>query len=300
MITTIILTYNEERHIKRCIENAFRFSSQVFIVDSFSTDNTCVIAESMGAQVYQNKWENNYAQQLNWGLTHLPINTEWIFRLDADEYLTDELVDEINQKLPAVSRNVTGIIFERKMMFLGKLIKRGNVKWNMLRLFRTGIGKCEERWMDEHIVLSSGDTAQFEHHFVDDNTNPLGWWIAKHNGYSIREAIDLLQVELNFLPESKEADSKQLAKDAGAKRAKKKKYANMPLFWRSFIYFLYRYFFKLGFLEGKVGFLWHFLQGWWYRTLVDAKIYEIKKACGTDTAKMKAFIKEQYQIDLDK
>lgn len=297
-ISTIILTYNEEKHIRRCIANAQRFSKHIFLVDSFSTDKTKDIAESMGAIVYQNKWENNYARQLNWGLNNLPITTPWVFRLDADEYLSNELIDEIHIKFPKIPETISGIVMERKMVFLGKTIQRGNVQWNMLRLFRYGKGHCEERWMDEHIVLTEGEAVQWNNCFYDDNLNPLGWWIAKHNGYSIREAVDLLDIELDFLSKVDGNMPVSMSKDAESKRLKKQKYANMPLFWRSFIYFIYRYLFKLGFTEGKEGFLWHFLQGWWYRTLVDAKIYEIKKHCGTDPSKIKTFLKENYQIDL--
>lgn len=298
-ISTIILTYNEERHIERCISNAFRFSSQVYLVDSYSSDKTVEIAERLGAKVYQNKWENNYAKQLNWGLENLPIETEWVFRLDADEYLTDALIDEIHNRLPLIDNEISGIVFERKMYFLDTLMTKGMLQMNMLRLFKYQHGFCEERWMDEHIVLTQGKSVQFRGFFVDHNLNPLGWWIQKHNGYSIREAIDLLNLEYNFLsPKSAEAQQYEMSADALSKREKKKKYANMPLFWRSFVYFLYRYIFKLGFTQGKEGFLWHFFQGWWYRTLVDAKVYEVKKACGDDKEKIKKYIHQNYHIKL--
>ncbi|WP_447641632.1 MULTISPECIES: glycosyltransferase family 2 protein [Chitinophagaceae] len=295
-ISTIILTYNEELHIERCIRNAQRFSKEIFLVDSFSTDKTIMIAEALGAKVYQNKWENNYAKQLNWGLENLPIQTEWAFRLDADEYLSDGLIEEILQKVPSVDGDVSGIVFERKIVFLGRTINKGNVKWNMLRLFRYGKGFCEERWMDEHIVLTEGKSVMWNGYFVDDNINPLGWWIQKHNAYSIREAIDLLNLEYNFLPECEKQITGEMSQDADAKRKKKQRYANLPLFWRCFYFFVYRYVFKGGFTEGKEGFLWHFLQGWWYRTLVDAKILEIKKASGNDLAKMKTYIENNYHI----
>jgi hypothetical protein len=135
-----------------------------------------------------------------------------------------------------------------------------------------------------------------DHYFVDHNLNTLGWWTTKHNNYSIREAIDLLDAELGLI--GKTDDKAVLSKDAADKRAKKLKYSKMPLFWRSFFYFVYRYFVKLGFTEGKVGFLWSLLQGWWYRTLVDTKIYEIRKHCGSDVIKIKEFIRKNYQIDL--
>jgi glycosyltransferase involved in cell wall biosynthesis len=298
-ITTIILTYNEERHIARCIKNAQQFSSEIFLVDSFSSDKTVEIAEALGAKVYQNKWENNYAKQFNWGLDNLPITKDWVFRLDADEYLTPNLIQVINSKLPELSKTISGVVFERKMYFLDTLMERGMLQMNMLRLFRYKHGFCEERWMDEHIVLTQGKSTQFEGYFVDHNQNSLGWWTQKHNNYASREAIDLLNLEYNFIaPKTEQAKAYELSADAQSKRDKKKKYANMPLFWRAFIYFVYRYFFKLGFTQGKEGFLWHFLQGWWYRSLVDAKIYEVKKACGDDTQKMKEFIFKNYQIKL--
>lgn len=297
-IATIILTYNEEKHIERCIKNAQRFSKEIFLVDSFSTDRTKEIAESLGAVVYQNKWENNYARQFNYGLNNLPITCDWVFRLDADEYLTDALVDEIKIKFNSVPENVSGIIFERKMYFLGKLMNKGMLRMNMLRLFRYKHGFCEERWMDEHIVLTEGTSIMYDNYFVDHNLNSLGWWTQKHNGYSIREAIDLLDVELGLIEKPESVQKYEVTADAKYKREKKLKYAKMKLFWRSFIYFIYRYIFKFGFTEGKEGFLWHFLQGWWYRTLVDAKIYEIKKACGNNPEKIKQFVKDNYQINL--
>ena len=297
-ISTIILTYNEEKHIERCVKNAFRFSDKVYLVDSFSNDNTVKIAESLGAIVYQNKWENNHSKQFNWGIENLPIKTDWIFRLDADEYLSEDLIYEVNTKLSTVEEDVSGIVMERKMVFLGRKITKGNIKWNMLRLFRNGKGKCEDRWMDEHIVLGEGRTIMFENCFYDDNLNSLGWWISKHNGYSIREAIDLLNLKYELIKDKKEKISMAMSADADSKRKKKQKYNEMPLFWRSFFYFIYRYLFKLGFLDGKEGFLWHFLQGFWYRTLVDAKIFEIEKYAKGDKDKIREFIKNNYDYNL--
>lgn len=295
-ITTIILTYNEEKHIERCITNAKKFSNEIFLVDSFSSDKTKEIAESLGAKVYQNKWENNHSKQFNWGLNNLPITNEWVFRLDADEYLSDELINEINNKVNNIPAAISGVIFERKMYFLNTLITKGMPKMNILRMFRYGKAVCEDRWMDEHIVITEGGTMHFENYFVDHNLNSLGWWIEKHNGYSIREAIELLDVEYNIIAKSDSAIKYDVTDEAKYKRDKKLKYAKMKLFWRSFIYFAYRYFFKLGFTQGKEGFLWHFLQGWWYRTLVDAKIFEIKKACGNDSQKIKNYIRDVYKI----
>ena len=295
-ISVIILTYNEEIHIQRCIESVKSIAKAVFLVDSFSTDATLSIAQSMGAKVYQNKWENNYAKQMNWGLTNLPISTKWVLRLDADEYLTPELITELNSKLTILPEDVTGVVFPLRRVFMNRIIKRGTGTVKLLRLFQYQKAHCEQRLMDEHIQLNEGHSVEFTHAFADHNLNNIAWWTTKHNGYSIREAVDLLDIELGLFGNTQ--NELQLSEQAAAKRRKKHKYAMQPLFWRSFAYFLYRYFIRLGFLEGKEGFLWHFLQGWWYRTLVDAKVYEIKKACGTDTLKIKAYLKKEYGMEV--
>lgn len=295
-ICIIILTFNEEIHIKRCIESIKDIARDIFVVDCFSTDNTIEIAKSLGARVIQHKWEGNQSKQFNWALENLPITTKWVLRLDADEYLLPELTDEIKQKLDTLQESVTGIVFKRRHLFLNTWLKRGTYPVKLLRLFRYKKAICEQRWMDEHIVLLEGEAIEFENDFVDHNLNNLTWWTDKHNRYAIREAIDLLDIELGLI-ENKNTNTK-LSPQAARKREKKLKYARQPLFIRSFLYFVYRYIFKLGFLEGKEGFLWHFLQGWWYRTLVDAKIFEIKLACGNNKKKIKEYLLKEYGINV--
>ena len=297
-ITAIILTYNEELHIKRCFDNISSFVDEVYIIDSFSTDKTLEIARTYGnVRILQNKWVN-YATQFNWALENARITSKWVLRLDADEYLTDELKDELKKRLQVVPDDITGIVFPLRRVWMGKIIRHGMPQVKLLRLFQYGKAKSEVRLMDEHIQLLEGTSIEFNYEFADDNLNNLSWWTNKHIGYAIREAVDLLDMEY-VLTGSAHADSqKELNGQAKSKRLKKHKYAKQPLFWRSFAYFCYRYFLKLGFLDGKEGFLWHFLQGWWYRTLVDAKIFEIKKACGNDSEKIKQYLKLEYHIEL--
>ena len=151
--------------------------------------------------------------------------------------------------------------------------------------------------MDEHIVTTSGKDLCLRGEFADDNLNDLSWWTRKHVDYAVREAGDLLNIEFNFLGNT-EGELSQVTGQAGAKRLKKLRYAKLPLFWRSFAYFIYRYFLRGGFLDGREGFLWHFLQGFWYRTLVDANVLELKKACGSDPEKIKTLLQEKYHISL--
>ncbi len=295
-ITAIILTYNEEIHLQRCLNSVKSICSEIIVVDSFSADKTQEIAETNGATFVQNTWKN-YAEQFNWALDNLNIKTEWILRLDADEYLSDNLKKELQENLSNVTTATNGITFPLRRVFLGKQINHGGTNnIRLLRMFRTNKGRAESRWMDEHIELDNGATLDFKECFSDDNLNNISWWTQKHVGYAIREAVDLLDIELGLINPLNKKES--IDKQALTKRKIKYKYVKQPLFFRAFAYFVYRYFIKLGFMDGKVGFLWHFLQGWWYRTLVDVKVYEIKKQCGNDVIKIKHYLKQYYNINL--
>lgn len=289
-ISVIILTYNEKIHIERCINNAKKFAKDIYLVDCFSNDGTVEIATSMGAKVFQHPWEN-YSKQFNWALQNLPIKTEWVWRMDADEYLSDELIDELHKKLPSLPNGINGFTAPCLRIFMGRYIKHGIIPLILLRLFKIKYAVCENRYMDEHIQLSEGKIETLGNPFYDDNLNGLTWWTNKHNGYATREAIDLLLTEYNLLPQESVVNSGAHSESI---RKKKLKYIKLPLFWRAFAFFILRYFFRLGFLDGKEGFLWHFLQGFWYRTLADAKVYEIKKKYNFDSKKIQAFLKENY------
>ena len=296
-ISVIILTYNEELHIRRCLENICPIAKKVIVVDSPSTDSTVAICHEFdNVEVVAHKYPGNQAEQFNWAIDNLGIETEWVLRLDADEYLTPELIDELKEKLPTLPNDVNGIIFNRRHIFMGKWVKRGVYPVKLLRMFRYGKGVCEQRLMDEHIQLTEGRFVEFNYDFCDDNLNNLSWWTQKHIGYAIREATDLLDMEYDLTGSAKNDETINLSSQALKKRRRKHGYAKKPLFWRSFAYFMYRYFFKLGFLEGKEGFLWHFLQGWWYRTLVDAKVYEIKRKSEGNPDRIKAILRDEYNI----
>lgn len=298
-ITVIILTKNEELHIRRCLDNVTKFSQKIFVVDCQSTDRTVDIChEYKNVEVIQHEWPGNQAAQFNWAIDNLPIETAWILRMDADEYCTHELVREMEEKLPFMAENVSAVVLPLGRAFMGRILKHGIVNGvKMIRLFRRGKVRYEQRIMDEHLEVLEGETITFNSKFVDDNRLNIRKFIEKHNNYSCREAALLLDTEFG-LSTNEERNKEDFAKVVKAKRAQKAKYAQMPLFWRSFAYFIYRYIFKLGFLDGKEGFLWDFLQGWWYRTLVDAKIYEIKKACGNDKEKIREYLKKEYGISL--
>lgn len=275
-VTAIILTFNEERHLARCIASLQGVATSIVVADCFSSDATLDIARAQGARVLQREWVN-YATQFNWALTQLDADTDWVLRIDADEVLTPALVAEIQARLPGVGPQIDGVYWGRRMTFQGRLIRHGGVfPVRVLRLLRHGHGQCENRWMDEHIKVA-GPTVDFVGEMIDDNLNPLTWWVDKHNRYASREAIDLLNLEYGFMPRDTVA-SLRGAKQAGVKRwIKEEVYARLPGGLRAFAYFFYRYVLRLGFLDGHAGTAFHFLQGFWYRYLVDAKVAEVKR-----------------------
>jgi len=296
-LSVIILTYNEEIHIRRCLENVKQFASKVYVVDCFSIDRTAQIAKELGAEVIEHEWPGNQAEQFNWALDNLPITTEWILRLDADEYLLPGLIEELLEKLPVIPESVSALSLSRARAFCGKILHHGIVNnIRIIRIFRKGKARYEKRLMDEHLSVLSGETIDMKNQFVDDNRMPIGLFIDKHNGYATREAALLLDAEYHLT--NMDSLPQDYGREVEKKRTQKARYARIPLFWRAFGYFVYRYIIKLGFLDGKEGFLWDFLQGWWYRTLVDAKVYEIKKACGDDKEKMRHFLQDKYNITL--
>lgn len=296
-LSVIILTYNEELHIARCLDNVSPVAKEIFIIDCYSTDKTLEIAKRYhNVNILQNKWVNNYAYQFNWALKNAPITGKWILRLDADEYLLPELIEELKEKLPNISDNISGISFNRRHIFMDKWMRYGIYPVTLLRLFRFGKGECEQRLMDEHIQITEGENILFDNDFCDHNLNNLSWFCHKHVNYAVREAADLIDIEIGLTGAAETDNTRIINKQAEGKRRMKHSYAKKPLFWRSFIYFLYRYFWKGAWRDGKEGFIFTFIQGWWYRTLVDAKVYEIKKKCGDDPVKIKELLQKEYGI----
>lgn len=297
MISVLILTYNESLHIKRCIESLQGFAQEIFIVDSYSTDDTVQIATALGAKVYQHPW-TNYATQYQWGLDNCPVETPWVMRMDADEYVTPALVAEIMERLPGLNASISGIVLKRQVYFMDRWIRYGGYyPIKLLRIWRTGYGTIEQRWMDEHIKLKEGLTLEFAQDFVDHNLNNLSWWTEKHNSYATREAVDLLNKKYHFFSEDS-IDTALKAQDAQKRRYKNNLYSRSPLFLRAILYFLLRYIIQFGFLDGKPGLIWHSLQGLWYRFLVDAKITQIEYVARKEGISVAEVLKSHYNFKL--
>ena len=299
-LTVIILTYNEELHLARCLESALQLTPNIVVIDCFSTDRTVEIAQSFGVTVLQRAWDGSHSTQVNWALdqlAQLPIQTEWVMRIDADEVLSPELIDQIKATLPTVAPQINGISCIRKITFQGKLIRFGGVGKNrVMRIFRYGFGQSESRWMDEHIKVE-GQLIALSGAMIDDNLRSLAWWIEKHNGYSSREAVDLLNLEYQFAQQNSVAALSNSS--IGLKRwIKENIYAKLPGGARSLAYFTWRYVFMLGFLDGSRGTQFHFFQALWYRYLVDCKVAEVKRYMKEHQVGAVVAVKNVLGIDL--
>lgn len=298
-LTVIVLTRNEQIHIERCLRSVKPIASRLFVVDSFSSDETVRIARSLGAQVVQREWKN-YADQFQWAIEQCAPQSEWLMRMDADEYLEPAAQEELWQLLAAPPKELDGIYIRRKVLFEGQWIRHGGFYPHiLLRLWRANKGCIEQRWMDEHIVLPpDARTRLLRGHLVDENLKGMTFWTSKHNLYASREAVDLLN---NKYPLFAKDDGLKAMDDPQArwKRVLKDRvYSRLPAGVRAFLYFLYRYFLLLGFLDGRKGFLWHFMQGFWYRLLVDVKIMEIEERSHGDLRQMRQILLNEHGISV--
>jgi hypothetical protein len=226
----------------------------------------------------ENKFEN-YARQFQWALSHAPIEATWVMRLDADEIIEPALVAEIKTKLPSLPPDVVGINLKRKHIFLGRWIRfGGRYPLILLRIWRHGQGRIEQRWMDEHMVVWGGNTVTFDCPFSDINLNDLTFFTEKHNKYATREAVEILNQKHKLFETDEALNARSASVQASIKRMVKERIYNLlPIWIGPLFYFLYRYIAQLGFLDGKPGFIYHFLQGCWYRFLVGAKVVEFER-----------------------
>lgn len=275
-VTVIILTYNEGVHIERAIRSVRDFVHSVYVVDSGSKDDTVALAKGAGAHVLYNPFENQ-AQQFRWALDNIPIETDWVMRLDADEVIEDDLSAEIVRKLPDLPREITGVNLKRKHYFMGRWVRYGGrYPVVLLRLWRKGAAHVEQRWMDEHMLLDHGVATTFSGNFADINLRDLTFFTDKHNQYATREAIQVLVKKYRLLNYEQEGDLSSMS--AKLKRfLKEKLYNKLPFQLSAGGYFLFRYVVQLGFLDSREGRIYHILQGFWYRYLVGAKLVELER-----------------------
>jgi len=276
-LTAIILTYDEELHLERCIRSVKPVASRIYVVDSFSTDDTVEIARRQGAEVVQRKFKNQ-ADQFQWALDNLPIDTNWVMRIDADEYISTKLAASMTELIPRAPVSVSGFYVDRLVVFLGRPIRHGGFyPMRVLKIWRMGLGRVEQRWIDEYCIVKQGLVDYCPGDLIDENLRDLTWWTDKHNKYSSRRMIDLLDRELQLGLSQHALSGKVSRRQVIYHRIKTKIYPALPPYLRAFAYYLYRYVFRLGFLDGQQGLVFCFLQAFWNLFLVDAKLYEARR-----------------------
>jgi glycosyltransferase involved in cell wall biosynthesis len=269
-LSIVILTYNEEANLPFALASVKTLDARVYVVDSGSSDNTSAIARAGGCEVVVHPFTTQ-AEQINWALESIAFDTDWIMRLDADEVVTPQLASELQEVLPRAASDTTGFEVKRRVVFWNQWIRHGGYypTW-LLRVWKRGTARSEQRWMDEHMISTKGRIGRLRNDIIDENHKGVGFWVDKHNHYADREVNDLV---------SAQGSSSQLAisGQAGRRRwLKQRVYTRLPLFFRAFAYWFFRYVLRLGFLDGIPGLVFHFNQALWYRLLVDAKLYEMR------------------------
>lgn len=297
-ITAIVLTLNESRNLRACLNSVYSFLDQIIVVDSFSNDNTLEIAGEFTSEVYKHKFVN-HSKQFEYALSLDIIRNEWILRLDADERWSEMGFSELRNIIK--NAEVNGIYVIMSIYFMHNRLRFGGMSNNLfLRVFKRSKGYIEKRWMDEHIIV---DGLSWKSSIVVTESNydrqeNIGLWISKHNAYSTREAVDYLLQKYQY------AGERGIANLFGNKLERKrwfkeKFYYNIPLFLRPFLYFLYRYLIKFGILDGFSGLIYNFLHGFWYRLVVDLKIFEIEQKLKLKNMNLTSLLNDEYGFELE-
>ncbi len=276
-ISAVTLTLNEEKNIEHCLESLHGFVSKIFLVDSGSSDRTLEIAKKYGVQIASHPFET-HAKQWNWAFKNLPIKNEWILTLDADQEVSPPLRDEIQHALSNVVDTVDGFYLCRKQIFRGRWIRHGGYypKY-LLKLVRRGKVYSDENELLDFRFYVPGKTLKLQSDLIENNRkdDDLNVWLAKHRRFAVLQAREEYHRRRNGsrwkihptplgTPDQRTIWFKSI-------------WYGLPLYLRPFLYFFYRYFLRLGFLDGREGAIFHFFQGFWYRMQVDIRLKDLKK-----------------------
>lgn len=283
-LAAVILTFNEERNLDECLGSLAGWVSELHVVDSGSTDQTLAIAARHGARVTPHPFET-HAKQWQWALLALPLEADWVLALDADQHVTPELAAEIGRLVTSNDPAIAGGYVKRRQVFRGRWIRHGGYypKY-LLKLFRRSAVWMDEGDLVDHHFHVRGNTVLLDHDIVEDNRNEasIAEWTAKHNRYAVLQAKEQLaraaagtngtRAALFGTPDERVLWLKQV-------------WNGLPLYWRPALYFVYRYVLRLGFLDGREGFVFHVLQAYWYRLLVDINVDELRRKASAPTGR---------------
>jgi len=264
----IILTFNSAETISATLRSVRSLTDEIIIVDSGSTDATIQMATELGAFVVSHPFEN-YGAQRNWAIDNLEITKSWQLHLDADENVSEDLVREI-EAIPETAA-MDGYLVARYLKFMGRVLRHNLAPTYHMRLFRSGRGRCEARMYDQHFICF-GPVGTLNHSMVDDIGMPLTEWTRRHNQWADAEVKELRMKRANA-----EIQGRWFGNKIQVKRKLRQCYENLPLFVRPGVLFFYRYILTGGFLDGREGLIFCVLQTFWFRFLIDAKLFEAER-----------------------
>ena len=284
-IAVIVITFNEEVNLPNALNSVSQWADQVFVIDSYSTDNTMEIAEKYGAKTYQNPFES-VGKQRNWALKNLPIKGDWVLFIDGDEYLSEEIKQEISTTLTTVHADVHGFYTQIKYMHLGRWLRHGDLYQNLIRMIRKDKGAYidTEGWHEKMIV--TGKVSRLNSYIIHDDQKDLSEWIPKQNQRILNDARERIDNDLKtkrFLLQS--SNNGSTIEGGGSRWLRKMILLKLPPQIRPFTQFFYRYILRLGFLDGWPGFIYHFQYQFWYPLMVEVLYYQLKHQKATEESK---------------
>ena len=294
-LTIVVLTFNEEANIGACLDGLEGVEAPVFVVDSGSTDGTLDILAARGLEAVQHPFAN-YAAQRNWAQANIPWETDWVLHLDAGEVCTPAFTEWLRSGFDPAVEDVDGYLVARRAVFMGQWIRHGGYHpIYHLRLFRPTHGRCEAKVYDQHFVCEGKEvTVPKGADLADGVMANLRDFTVAHARWAAFEAIETLRNE----EESGDVAAELFGSPIERRRwMKTKVFGRVPILLRSILYFLHRYFIKLGFLDGIRGLIFHSLQGLWFRFLIDSMIYEMRQAMRAGGT-LEIVAMEKYGIDV--
>ena len=270
-VTVVILTLDEAANLPQALESVCGWAQRVFVLDSGSTDGTDAIARRFGCDFFHHSFEG-YARQRNWALDRLPFETDWVLFLDADEFVTPELKAELAAVLGAET-GMDGFFVKRRLMWMGRWIRRGCYPTWILRVFRRSRGRYGDRPVNEHAIVD-GAVGYLVHDLIHADRKGLSDWTQKHVRYAAYEARELLRNRTD----DRDVEPRLLGDQVARKRwLRVKVWERLPPLVRPFLYFTYRYILRGGFLDGREAFIYHVLQALWFPLIIDLTYLEIKR-----------------------
>jgi glycosyltransferase involved in cell wall biosynthesis len=277
-VTLIVTTRNEEINVEKCLSSAHNFVDQIFVIDSESEDRTVEIS-SRFAEVVNLPY--NHAKIIpwiyQWGLDNLPVRNDWVMILEADQALTPDLKRELERLFSQPEIAESGFYIRRRQIFRGRTLRFGGYGSKyMLKLFRQNEGQLDTEETDTRVYVQ-GKVGKLKSPIVEENRkeDAILFYLQKHLRYAevfAREEFVRRQEKLDW----KVKPDLFGTPDQRVLRLKNI-YFRLPLYLRPFVYFFYRYFILLGFLDGKEGFIFHFLQAFWFRLVLDIRLEELRK-----------------------